>query len=209
MTASPDGQVSVERRTLWIVLLLNVVIAAGFFVTGLIGDSSALIANGVDNLSDTAVYALSLIALSHGPTWKTRAATVSGVMLLISGETPSEHDRVVWLLQHFPAEVLNLSHFLSSLLGLVLVLLAWGLRERLDAAWIGSTIVSIAAAGLALFKGVNWEETAILAALAALLVSSRRAFPRHARLSRMEVSPGWMLSAFAMGYLDKLTKEKV
>ncbi|MCP4026719.1 MAG: cation transporter, partial [Sphingomonas sp.] len=31
MTASPDGQVSVERRTLWIVLLLNVVIAAGFF----------------------------------------------------------------------------------------------------------------------------------------------------------------------------------
>lgn len=82
MTASPDAKVSAERRTLWIVLLLNAAIAAGFFVTGLIGDSSALIANGVDNLSDTAVYALSLVALSHGPTWKTRAATVSGVMLL-------------------------------------------------------------------------------------------------------------------------------
>ena len=72
-----------ERRTLWIVLLLNAAIAAGFFATGLIGDSSALIANGVDNLSDTAVYALSLIALSHGQTWKTRAATASGVMLLL------------------------------------------------------------------------------------------------------------------------------
>ena len=83
MTASPDAKVSAERRTLWIVLLLNAAIAAGFFVTGLTGDSSALIANGVDNLSDTAVYALSLIALSHGRTWKTRAATVSGVMLLI------------------------------------------------------------------------------------------------------------------------------
>jgi cobalt-zinc-cadmium efflux system protein len=83
MTASPDAKVSAERRTLWIVLLLNAAIAAGFFVTGLIGDSSALIANGVDNLSDTAVYALSLIALSHGRTWKTRAATASGVMLLI------------------------------------------------------------------------------------------------------------------------------
>ncbi len=83
MTAPPDDKVVAERRTLWIVLLLNAAIAAGFFVTGLIGDSSALIANGVDNLSDTAVYALSLIALSHGPTWKTRAATVSGVMLLI------------------------------------------------------------------------------------------------------------------------------
>src|SRR3546814_13955247 len=76
MRSSPDGKVSNERRTLWIVLLLNAAIAAGFFVTGLVGDSSALIANGVDNLSDTAVYALSLIALSHGRTWNTWAATV-------------------------------------------------------------------------------------------------------------------------------------
>jgi cation diffusion facilitator family transporter len=72
-----------ERSTLWVVLLLNAAIAAGFFGTGLIADSSALIANGVDNLSDTAVYALSLVALSHGPTWKTRAAMASGIMLLI------------------------------------------------------------------------------------------------------------------------------
>lgn len=68
---------------MWIVLLLNAGIAAGFFVTGALGDSSALIANGVDNLSDTAVYALSLVALSHGLVWKTRAATASGVMLLV------------------------------------------------------------------------------------------------------------------------------
>lgn len=83
MTAPLDGKVSAERRTLWIVLLLNAAIAAGFFVTGLTGDSSALIANGVDNLSDTTVYGLRLVALSHGQTWKTRAANVSGVMLLI------------------------------------------------------------------------------------------------------------------------------
>ncbi len=83
MTASTDARVSEERRTLWIVLLLNAAIAAGFFITGLTGDSSALIANGVDNLSDTAVYGLSLVALSHGRTWKTRAAMVSGVMLLL------------------------------------------------------------------------------------------------------------------------------
>jgi cation diffusion facilitator family transporter len=83
MTTLSDRQAPDERHTLWIVLLLNAAIAAGFFVTGLVGDSSALIANGVDNLSDTAVYALSLVALSHGPIWKTRAATASGVMLLL------------------------------------------------------------------------------------------------------------------------------
>src|SRR3546814_4993751 len=58
-------------------------LAAGFFVSGFFADSSALIANGVDNLSDTAVYALSLVALTRGQTWKTRAAVASGVMLLI------------------------------------------------------------------------------------------------------------------------------
>src|SRR3546814_9687889 len=78
-----DNNGGEERRTLWIVLLLNAAIAAGFFVSGFFADSSALIANGVDNLSDTAVYALSLVALTRGQTWKTRAAVASGVMLLI------------------------------------------------------------------------------------------------------------------------------
>ncbi|MBB3880915.1 cation transporter [Sphingomonas pseudosanguinis] len=83
MSVNNDTASAQERHTLWIVLLLNAAIAAGFFVSGLFADSSALIANGVDNLSDTAVYALSLVALSHGKTWKTRAAMVSGIMLLI------------------------------------------------------------------------------------------------------------------------------
>lgn len=72
-----------EWRTLWIVLLLNAAISIAFFITGLVADSSALIANGVDNLSDAAVYALSLIALTRGHVWKDRAAMVSGIMLLI------------------------------------------------------------------------------------------------------------------------------
>jgi cobalt-zinc-cadmium efflux system protein len=82
--APPDkSAASAERRTLWTVLLLNAAIAIGFFATGLAADSSALIANGVDNLSDAAVYALSLLALARGEVWKQRAATVSGAMLLI------------------------------------------------------------------------------------------------------------------------------
>src|SRR3546814_9202681 len=73
-----NADVNGERRTLWIVLLLNSAIAAAFLVTGAIGDSSALIANGLDNLSDAAVYALSLVALTRGMKWKTRAATEIG-----------------------------------------------------------------------------------------------------------------------------------
>ena len=71
-----------KRKILWIVLALNVAIAAGFFATGLLGDSSALIANGLDNSSDAIVYAISLMALSRPPRWKRIAARFSGIMLL-------------------------------------------------------------------------------------------------------------------------------
>lgn len=72
-----------QKRTLWIVLALNVAIAAGFFVTGGIGDSSALIANGLDNTSDSLVYAISLFALYRSQKWKRAAAGVSGGLLLL------------------------------------------------------------------------------------------------------------------------------
>ena len=63
-----------KRRTLWIVLWLNVVIAIGFFVTDWIADSNALIANGLDNSSDAMVYVLSLLALTRSRMRKRGAA---------------------------------------------------------------------------------------------------------------------------------------
>lgn len=72
-----------KQRTLWIVLWLNVAIAVGFFATGYLGDSNALIANGLDNSSDVIVYGLSLLALTRSQKWKRGAARFSGVMLLI------------------------------------------------------------------------------------------------------------------------------
>ncbi|MBC24690.1 MAG: RND transporter [Phycisphaerae bacterium] len=72
-----------QRRILWIVLILDLAIAIGFFGTGAVGDSSALIANGLDNTSDAFVYALSLFAMSRSNRWKRIAATVSGSLLIL------------------------------------------------------------------------------------------------------------------------------
>lgn len=72
-----------KRRTLWTVLWLNVAIAVGFFATGYLGDSNALIANGLDNSSDAIVYGLSLLALTRSRTWQRGAARFSGIMLLV------------------------------------------------------------------------------------------------------------------------------
>lgn len=72
-----------QRRILWIVLGLNVALAAAFGIIGVIADSSALIANGLDNLSDSFVYMITLLALGRPPVWKRGAARLSGILLIL------------------------------------------------------------------------------------------------------------------------------
>ena len=78
-----DASSIAQRRTLLQVFLLNAGLSAALFITGGVADSAALIANGADNASDAAVYALSYFAATRGMRWKVRAARVSGVALLI------------------------------------------------------------------------------------------------------------------------------
>ncbi|WP_415288023.1 cation transporter [Brevundimonas sp. S1H14] len=73
----------VQRRILLAVLALNALLFVGLGVGGLAADSSALLANAVDNGSDAAVYLISFLAVGRALIWKTRAAQASGVMLLI------------------------------------------------------------------------------------------------------------------------------
>jgi len=77
------GSAGLQKRTLLIVLLLN----AGLFVMlgigGLAADSSALIANALDNASDAVVYLVSFLAIGRAMIWKQRAARLSGMLLLV------------------------------------------------------------------------------------------------------------------------------
>jgi cation diffusion facilitator family transporter len=72
-----------QRKILWAVLALNVLLAIAFLIAGLSADSSALIANGLDNASDGIVYIITLLALNRPPVWKRAAARVSGVLLFL------------------------------------------------------------------------------------------------------------------------------
>ncbi|HEY1016792.1 MAG TPA: phosphatidylglycerol lysyltransferase domain-containing protein, partial [Herpetosiphonaceae bacterium] len=122
----------------------------------------------------------------------------AGAMLLASAATPSLPTRFVVLLAFAPSLLIEVSHFLSSLLGLSLLLIAFGLRSRLDAAWAAAMVVLPTAAVLAVFKGLAWEEAATLALLTLLLLPARPAFWREAALSRMAVTPGWLASMAAV-----------
>jgi lysylphosphatidylglycerol synthetase-like protein (DUF2156 family) len=120
---------------------------------------------------------------------------LAGVMLVASGVTPSEPYRFMRLLEITPVLLIEVSHFASSVMGLVLVMLAFGLRARLNAAWAATLCALLIGAPLALLKGFNWEEATTLVTLAVVLAPFRSAFPRSARLTRMEITPGWLLSA--------------
>jgi lysylphosphatidylglycerol synthetase-like protein (DUF2156 family) len=125
------------------------------------------------------------------------AVAAAGVMLLFAAATPTDPMRFLWLAQYTPLILIEISHFLSSIVGLALIMVAFGLSRRLDAAWIASVMLLPVGATLALLKGFEWEESAILATVFLALLPVREAFPRAARLSRMEVTPGWMVSAIA------------
>ncbi len=68
-----------QRRTLLTVLGLNAGLAAALGIGGVSADSSALLANALDNASDAAVYLISFLAIGRAGTWKRGAARASGL----------------------------------------------------------------------------------------------------------------------------------
>ena len=136
-------------------------------------------------------------ALTFAPWTLAITTAAAGVMLLFSSATPSDPMRFLELARVTPLILIEISDFLSSTIGLALILVAFGLSRRLDAAWLASVMLLSVAAILALTKGFYWEESSVLIGVAIVVASFRAAFPRAARLSRMEITPGWMVSAGA------------
>src|SRR5262245_37303527 len=101
------------------------------------------------------------------------AIFAGGCVLLVSGATPSVADRMAWLKAVVPLPFVEASHFLSSVVGAGLLLLAVGLSRRLDAAYAASTILLGAGAVFSLIKGLDYEEAALLGATLLALISAR------------------------------------
>lgn len=72
-----------QRRTLAQALALNVLLSGSLAVSGIYADSSGLVANALDNASDSAVYILSYMAVGRSARRKRVAASISGVMLFV------------------------------------------------------------------------------------------------------------------------------
>ncbi len=74
-----------ERRVLWIALALNAAMAVIGGFAGWIAQSTGLLADALDMLSDATAYAIGLIAIGRTARFKANAAWLSGGVLLVLG----------------------------------------------------------------------------------------------------------------------------
>jgi phosphatidylglycerol lysyltransferase len=123
---------------------------------------------------------------------------LSGVVLLFSGSTPEIDTRLESLGFLIPHRLIDASHFGASLVGVLCLLLAQGLRRRLSAAWMLTTILLFVGSVLSILKGFDWEEACMLFVTACLLAIFRRSFYRPSRLLELPFSPLYLVASICV-----------
>ena len=122
------------------------------------------------------------------------ATFAAGAILLFSGATPSERARLTLLRGVLPLGIVELSHLAGSAAGAGLIVLAWAIRRRLDAAWGVSVVLLGVGVAASLLKGLDWEEALALGGVLAVVVRSRHAFYRRAALTSEPFTRGWIVA---------------
>jgi phosphatidylglycerol lysyltransferase len=121
---------------------------------------------------------------------------VAGAVLLFSGATPTVHWRVAWLRKLLPLPLVEVSHFINSLVGVGLLLLARGLQRRLDGAYHLTLALLGVGAVVSLLKGFDFEEALTLGLLFLILWPCQHYFYRKTSLITQRYTPGWIAAIF-------------
>lgn len=117
---------------------------------------------------------------------------IAGGVLLVSGATPSIDARVRGLHQWFPLPFIEVSHFLGSIAGVALLIVARGLYRKLDSAWWVATVLIATGIFTALMKGFDYEEAILLGFVLVVLFISRKQFYRKGYLLHQRFSASWI-----------------
>ncbi len=158
---------------------------------------AAAAALGVEEIRDrreTVGVALSTLRTgvsSAVPVVLSGAVFLAGAALLLTGALPVASRGV--RSAEIPLPVLEASHFLGSVVGTVLLILAWGLSRRLNVAFQATRILLAVGAVLVGLRGGWLAPAAVLVLVLALLAPARREFFRPTALTREPLSPDWLL----------------
>jgi len=122
----------------------------------------------------------------------------AGVILLFSGALPAAKGRLEWLEDLLPLPAIEISHFLGSVVGAGLLILARGIQRRIDAAYHFTITLLGMGIVFSLLKGFDYEEAIILGAMLLLFLPCRGEFYRKAALTKEPLTPAWIILIIAV-----------
>lgn len=121
------------------------------------------------------------------------ASFIAGVILLFSGALPAAKGRIAWLADLLPLPAIEISHFLGSLAGAGLLILARGLQRRVDAAYHLTVALLGLGIVLSLLKGLDYEEAIILTVMLLIFLPCHGEFYRKASVISERLTPTWII----------------
>ena len=119
------------------------------------------------------------------------SALAGGFVLMLSANSPMASARREVLEKFVPLPFVEASHFLSSIVGAIMIVVANGLLRRVHAAWWIAVVMAGGGVIFSLLKGFDWEEALVLCVFLGALLPFRSKFYRHAHIWTRRFTPQW------------------
>ena len=171
-----------QRGTLRIVLGINAVMFLVIVGAALYGESTALLADSLDNLGDALTYGLSLYAVSRGATVKAKVALFKGALILTAACAVVAQIAYKFFIPSVPVfEVMGVFSLLGLAANSLCLYLLWRHRHddvNMSSVWecsrndIASNLSVFVAAGAVWLTSSGWPDILVAMGLVWLLMRS-------------------------------------
>ena len=123
------------------------------------------------------------------PTVLAGCSFIGGAVLLFSNAIPESAMRLRLVSAVLRLPIIEASHFLSSVIGVFLLLLSSQLQRRSHAAWLITLLLLLLGSMAQLLNGLEWEQTVVLLLFFFVLLASREEFYRRSALVAEPFTP--------------------
>ena len=171
-----------QRGTLQVVLGINAVMFLVIVWAALYGDSTALLADSLDNLGDALTYGLSLYAVSRGAVAKAKVALFKGGLIFLAALAVVAQVAYKLVVPSTPLfEVMGAFSLLGLAANSVCLFLLWRHRHEdvnMSSVWecsrndIASNLSVFMAAGAVWLTASGWPDILVAVGLVGLLMRS-------------------------------------
>lgn len=171
-----------QQGTLQIVLAINAIMFLVILGAALYGESTALLADSLDNLGDALTYGLSLFAVYRGSRAKAGVALFKGALIFLAACGVTAQIAYRLLVPTTPIfEVMGLFSLLALAANSICLYLLWRHRHEdvnMSSVWecsrndIATNLSVFLAAGAVWLTGSGWPDIVVAACLVGLLLRS-------------------------------------